>query len=119
MLELIANGVATRVTSGYQLGPVYQDVGRPGVGGRGILHAKTLLCGGLVVTGSGNWTSSTKGNREIGVLIALDIHGLRNYGKRIAEILESSEVFDQAFLDAAEQRAASRSKSREPSRPRR
>ena len=41
------------------------------VSGAGILHAKCLLADGMLVVGSANWTTSSRGNVEVGVLLRL------------------------------------------------
>ena len=39
---------------------------------RGFSHAKTLYTDAGVIVGSGNWTSSSRANFEVGLLVILD-----------------------------------------------
>ena len=41
------------------------------VSGTGVLHAKCLLADDMLVVGSANWTTSSRGNMEVGALLRL------------------------------------------------
>ena len=57
-------GVATLLAAGEDSAPHYQAVGRTG-GFRGIVHAKLLLVGDVLLIGSTNWTTSSRSNKEL------------------------------------------------------
>ena len=66
--ELAAAGVLVRVAAGASLKPECHAVGRsvPGCA-IGIQHSKAVLAGREAVIGSANWTTSSRGNFELGV----------------------------------------------------
>ena len=57
-------GVDTLLAAGEDSAPHYQAVGRAG-GFRGIVHAKLLLVGDVLLMGSTNWTTSSRSNKEL------------------------------------------------------
>ena len=72
---LAAKGVHTRVLSGFPLTPEYLAAGRNALGGlKGILHTK-MMCIAYpgqhveVLSGSANWTTSSRGNHELNTLV--------------------------------------------------
>ena len=85
--QLQANRVALVLQKGTSLGPEYARVNRA-VSGTGILHAKCLLADGMLVVGSANWTTSSRGNKEVGVLIRLYPSAIQS----VQEVLESRLV---------------------------
>ena len=59
----------------------------------GIQHSKTLLCDEYAVIGSCNWTTSSRSNHEIDVLLALNEVGLAAYDERLGFIKETAVPF--------------------------
>ena len=68
--QLQASRIAVVLQKGTPLGPEYTRVNRA-VSGTGLLHAKCLLADDMLVVGSANWTTSSRGNVEVGVLLRL------------------------------------------------
>ena len=62
-------------------------------GESGIQHSKTVLCDEYVVIGSCNWTTSSRSNHEIDVLLALNEVGLAAYDERVRFINERAVDF--------------------------
>ena len=65
-----SHGVDVRLCSGCNLTEAYGAVGRS-VGGKGIQHAKVVHTDIGTIIGSANWTTSTRGNSELGVLVTI------------------------------------------------
>lgn len=66
--ELDGNGVEIRLLNGVSVADEYRAVNRDVVG-RGIQHAKCLLVDNFLVVGSCNWTTSSRCNMEMNVLV--------------------------------------------------
>ena len=52
-------------------------------GNSGIQHSKTLLCDEHVIVGSCNWTTSSRSNQEMSVLISLNDAGISSWQERL------------------------------------
>ena len=108
---LKAHGVRVRVVQGHSLGPAYKEAGRKAPGGRGLMHAKCLLVGGLVIIGSANWTTSSKCNWEVGVLVRLTPRGFHRLYEVFRKIDLAGEDLTEEFVSEAEKRKESRGRS--------
>jgi len=87
----------------------------------GIQHSKTLRVDDqFFICGSTNWTSSSRGNHEVSMLLELTAEGQRavqtctGYFKLTAEMLTTAKV--QQATDLRAGRAERRAKSVEPDR---
>ena len=109
--ELKANGVRVRIAQGYNLSPVYEEVDRK-AGGRGLLHAKTLLVGRHALVGSTNWTTSSKGNIEMSILMALKKPGLARYRTMLSHLDSIAQDLTEELIEEAGRRKEERSSSR-------
>ena len=75
-----------------------------GVSGEsGIQHSKTVLADELVLIGSCNWTSASKLNHEIDVLLSLNEVGLAAYDERIGFIKRRAVPFSDDMERAGRQ----------------
>ena len=68
--ELDSHGVEVRLMSGVSVTDEYREVNRV-VNGTGIQHAKGVLIDDVLIVGSCNWTTSSRSNYELGVLVRL------------------------------------------------
>ena len=66
-------------------------------GESGIQHSKTVLADEPVLIGSCNWTTSSRQNHEIGVLLSLNEVGLAAYDGRLRFIKERAVPFSEEF----------------------
>jgi phosphatidylserine/phosphatidylglycerophosphate/cardiolipin synthase-like enzyme len=73
LLQASRGGVLVRLGSGEASSAEYEAVGRNVKGLRGIQHSKGLLVQSpgevFCLIGSGNWTTSTRANSEMGVVL--------------------------------------------------
>jgi hypothetical protein len=94
LLYLVHNGMenSVRLVGGYPLQGEYAAVGRVW-NGSGRMHAKACLCGNFLIFGSTNWTTSSRGNREVGGLF---------YLKPGASSMERAEI-RRPFVEAWEE----------------
>ena len=93
--QLQANRIEVVLQKGAALGPEYQRVGRT-VTGTGIQHAKCLLADNMLVVGSTNWTTSSRGNSEVGVLIRL-----RSSAEQVVKEMLESRLVGAETLEVA------------------
>ena len=110
--QLQASKIALVLQKGTPLGPEYTRVNRA-VSGTGLLHAKCLLADDMLVVGSANWTTSSRGNGEVGVLIRL----YSSAEHLVQEALESRLVGAET-LEAAQSQTTVHRRGRSSSRPR-
>ena len=82
-------------------------------GDSGIQHSKTVLCDEYVIIGSCNWTTASRANQEIDVLVALNEVGLAAYDERLKYIMEHSRVFDDELVKAGRVNRSKRATARE------
>ena len=108
--QLQASRIALVLQKGTPLGPEYTR-GNRAVSGTGLLHAKCLLADDMLVVGSANWTTSSRGNVEVGVLLRLH----PSAAQLVQESLESRLVGAET-LEAAQTSVHRRGRS--SSRPR-
>jgi phosphatidylserine/phosphatidylglycerophosphate/cardiolipin synthase-like enzyme len=71
MKALLAAGVQVVLTKGAS-------------GNSGIQHSKTLLCDEHVIVGSCNWTTSSRSNQEMSLLVALNDAGMSSWQERLS-----------------------------------
>jgi phosphatidylserine/phosphatidylglycerophosphate/cardiolipin synthase-like enzyme len=69
VLRLMAEGIPVRKVSGVNATAAYAAVGRQVGMFSGALHAKGLRVDDYVILGSGNWTTASRANLELGCLI--------------------------------------------------
>ena len=77
-----SSGLAVLFANGNPLGPHYQAAGRGRLNFTGALHAKTLIAElpgqkqeprkVLAILGSVNWTTASRGNHELAMLLEVD-----------------------------------------------
>ena len=111
--QLVAGGVEVRVLNGRSYSGEYKAVGRSPKGGLGMSHAKVIYAdGGLApeagccaVIGSCNWTTSSRANNEVGVLVRLDPQAAEELGGRIRAFMEKGRDFREAGAQRAQNAA--------------
>ena len=108
--QLQASRIAVVLQKGTPLAPEYSRVNRA-VSGTGILHAKCLLADGMLVVGSANWTTSSRGNKEVGVLIRLYPSAIQSVQEALESRLVGAETLEAA-LSTAHRRGRSSSRHR-------
>ena len=95
--HLVVNGVSVKLQNGVPLHDEYARIGRVGINALGIMHSKMLAVLGpsesYAIVGSTNWTTSSKGNRELSVLIALGEVGKMEVLRRLTTIIDGAEPF--------------------------
>ena len=70
--RLLEAGCDIFLMSGVDIRAEYEDAGRPGVRpGTGHQHAKYLRIGNIAICGSTNWTTSSRCNNELSLLVEL------------------------------------------------
>ena len=91
-----------------------------GIAGGGIQHSKTLLVDNFIIVGSTNWTSSSRSNHELSVLLELDETGKTAALLKGEYILQSSTLLTIKGIEDSrltrESRQHARAKSAEPDR---
>ena len=108
--QLQASRIAVVLQKGTPLAPEYSRVNRA-VSGTGILHAKCLLADGMFVVGSANWTTSSRGNKEVGVLIRLYPSAIQQVQEALESRLVGAETLEGA-LTTVHRRGRSSSRHR-------
>jgi hypothetical protein len=108
--ELMAAGIRVHVAEGDNLTAVYRAVGRSIPGHlKGIMHQKSAMIDDLVIIGSCNWTTSSRGNFEIGVLFKVE----PSHRDIVKELLEVPFASGQELTIAAVEEAQ-RARSESP-----
>ena len=119
LMEIRSQGHQVKMARGGNLAKTYQEDGRSvkiGSGLKGIQHAKSCLVlappQAYMVIGSSNWTTSSKSNREAGVLLTLpqDHQCVRDFQDHFFEswngaALLEEEQFQQAKTQGGRGRA--------------
>ena len=118
VVRLVAQGVVVRLARGTGTSVHYAAVGRSG-SFPGIQHSKMLLIGSLLIHGSVNWTTSSRGNLEFSTLTWLTEAGLNAVKSVLSEYEEHGVLYHDAVRES-EYRAAARSAAglRTPTRAR-
>ena len=116
LLELRSNGIPVRVVKGHLMKEAYEADGRSSIGGRGLLHAKALIIDDFLMLGSTNWTTSSKANHEMSVLLELNREGHAQVDKWLETVDGSAEGLSDEVIRKAEasmeRRSASRSRKK-------
>ena len=82
---------------GTPLAPEYSRANRA-VSGTGLLHAKCLLADDMLVVGSANWTTSSRGNVEVGVLFRLYSSATQQVQEALESRLVGAETLEGALM---------------------
>ena len=110
--ELVACGVLVRLAAGLNLQAEYAAVGRSIPGHLcGIQHAKSVLAGNRAVVGSCNWTTSSRSNGELGLLVEFQESHLAAIEEMFLTSWHSGQELSLASIAEA-QRAASEPRAR-------
>ena len=87
----------------------YAAVGRTGTF-QGIQHSKVLMIGAVMIHGSSNWTTSSRGNHEVSTMTLLTENGMAKMRSVMREILDHGAAYHDAVRQSA-YRAAARAAS--------
>ena len=122
-LDLDEAGIDVRVAKGLSAPEEFREAGKRDQG-PGILHAKVFVIAShmeiegndscahapthrtefLEVSGSSNWTTSSRRHREIDNVIALNENGFRDFMKHWQYVADAADVFSESFLQEIEQK---------------
>ena len=103
--KLSASGCFVRVARGVNLTAEYRKAGRGvGRGLNGACHAKAILSGTWLLSGSTNWTTSSRCNIEQSTLVQLTPHEARMQNRAAEEDWAASEEFTQELRRKEEDR---------------
>ena len=116
LIELREAGVTVWLGTGTDIQPEYAAAGRKVRPGKGILHAKCLRADNWLICGSTNWTTCSRCNTELSVLIQLSPEGIAEL-ENIAAKLHGRSVLlsDEHELIANCRRSPSSQSSRSTS----
>lgn len=101
---LQAAGVAVRLVSGINTKDPYAEAGRSVGPGQGLMHAKVLQVGPVVIVGSANWTTSSKSNEEMCLLVHLTDEGTTRMAHRYELLRRRSVPFTLQLQDRQSER---------------
>jgi phosphatidylserine/phosphatidylglycerophosphate/cardiolipin synthase-like enzyme len=104
LADLQESGVEVYLTSG-------------ATGSSGIQHSKTLLVDDYLIVGSTNWTTSSKQNEEMSVLVQLNPDGFEQFDKRLSRLKQRSSNFTRERAVKARDARAARQELRSSSVP--
>jgi hypothetical protein len=106
--ELDSHGVLTRVVVGGSIADEYRAIGRAGIEGMGILHAKAIHTDVGSLIGSANWTTSSRCNVELGVEVSLHDLAAAELKDYMTAVIEGGDtVMDAEVLAAQRSRSES------------
>ena len=105
---LRATGVGVFTLSGVNLLPEYQEVGRRAPSVLRRQHSKVLRVGRMLISGSTNWTTSSRCNREMSFLVELNAAGVAQYDRLADEWREEAEPLTQKVIDSADEARTSK-----------
>jgi len=108
-VKMIARGVIVRAIRGTGTSVHYAAVGRTGAY-PGIQHSKVLQIGSMLIHGSTNWSTSSRGNHEVSTLTLLALKGTDLIGDVQRDLLDRGESYHEAVRQN-EHRAAARAAS--------
>ena len=102
LMLLVSNGIRCLLVRGFSKKEHYIAADKKAVGGVGIHHAKWLLIGPMLIVGSANWTTSSKGNDETMMLVQLTEAGLADWYLRFCGVLakSGSVLTSEQIMDA-------------------
>ena len=83
-------------------------------GSSGIQHSKTVAVDEFLLIGSCNWTSSSRTNNEMNVLIKLGEKGSKAHEERLSTLQRFAAPFTAEFATAGNKRRESRHRSVPP-----
>ena len=109
--EIAAHGAEVRVCSGRSYSDEYRAVGRAPVGGVGLQHSKVVLTEQTAMIGSCNWTTASRANHEVGLLVVLNAEEHERLKARLCKLISEGEPLASAEI-LAEQRTRSASPTR-------
>ena len=109
--SLASCGVQVRVAEGRDIRQEYANVGRQVPPARGIHHRKCLfvflhggpVCQAYCVIGSTNFTTSSRSNQELSVLLALNDYGVQEAEGIIDRARRASVVMTESVVQEAEE----------------
>ncbi len=113
---LRAAGVKVFTASGAPIKEEYTAVGRSVPPGTGILHAKVIRSGKQLLIGSANWTTSSRCNREMNVLIRLSSAGEQAFQAEYEKLRSISAATTDATIAEAEANVQEQMEKRAASR---
>ena len=102
VIALRSAGVNVYLVAGLDIQPEYALIGKSVRPGIGILHQKTALIGSWLVVGSTNFTTSSRNNRELSVLLWLDDTTVKKYHELYKELAASGELLTDQLIATAE-----------------
>jgi phosphatidylserine/phosphatidylglycerophosphate/cardiolipin synthase-like enzyme len=105
--RLASTRVVVRILEGEDTRADYEAVGRSGTGFPGLQHAKALLVESRAIIGSTNWTTSSRGNSEMSLLVeATTRQDRKELQSTFWRVVLRSETHERVAVEAL-QRAAS------------
>ena len=104
MNQLLVAGVPTYTSRGKNIKAAYLEVHRKVPPGVGIQHAKCLQCDEYLIVGSTNWTTSSKSNEEMSVLLYLGPEGMKDWDGRRDALLSEAEPYTSETQEEAQRR---------------
>jgi len=108
-MKMMARGVIVRAVKGTGTAVHYAAVGRT-ANFPGIQHSKVLMIGSMLIHGSTNWSTSSRGNHEVSTLTLLTKKGTEVISDVLRDILDRGEPYLEAVRQS-EHRAAAREAS--------
>jgi hypothetical protein len=108
-MKMMARGVIVRAVKGTGTAVHYAAVGRT-ANFPGIQHSKVLMIGSMLIHGSTNWSTSSRGNHEVSTLTLLTKKGTEVISDVLRDILDRGEPYLEAVRQN-EHRAAAREAS--------
>ena len=92
-------GITVQLATGVDIQEEYNRIGRRVRPGTGILHAKCLLMDEkYLIAGSANWTTSSRNNTELSLLLKMYGHGISGWQSTLDSLRDRSEVFGEAHV---------------------
>ena len=115
LVELRNAGVTAWLGTGIDIQEEYAAAGRKVRPGQGILHAKRVRADNWMVCGSTNWTTCSRCNTEVSVLVQLSADGIAGFEDVVARLRERSVLMDDGHVTTAQCRSPSSRSSRSTS----
>ena len=111
VVQLNQSGAKIWLCKGRDIRDEYKKVGRDVPPGTGILHEKAMLIGPFLICGSTNWTTSSRSNHELSVLVWLDEDARDEYRNRFHNLVSmGTPLTDKIIADADATREEKRQK---------
>ena len=112
LIELRDHGITVWLGTGTDIQEEYAAAGRKVRPGQGILHAKCVRADNWVVCGSTNWTTCSRCNTEMSVLIQLSADGIAAFEDIVLRLRARSVLLDDGHITTAQNRSPSSRSSR-------